>query len=206
MRQTRSMMGRTLAALPTALVAVALVAAEAGAQQRTRRPVRRQQPIEIRGQVPTPQVVTVRPREVPQYNRRFLVPNFYDHDFWPAILPGYQLVSRRLVTGNGRLDSLMTAGADSARMADSVRMAAQGRAAIGVGLLTRPMLRPATGADSTRRMMAPGDSTMRRPPTPGTPGDTTRRVPPAGAGDTIRRPPADTSSPSGGTPPATGRR
>lgn len=56
------------------------------------RPSRRQETIEIRGQVPTPQVVTVRPREVPNYDRRILVPNFFDRDFWPSILPPYQLV------------------------------------------------------------------------------------------------------------------
>src|SRR5215217_3772901 len=105
MRTTRkgSMTGAVLTAAAVSLLLGSATAA--GAQQGTRRPVRRQQPIEIRGQVPTPQVVTVRPREVPQYNRRFLVPAFYDHDFWPVILPGYQLVSRRLITGNVRLDS-----------------------------------------------------------------------------------------------------
>ncbi|GAC1688361.1 MAG: hypothetical protein NVS9B3_06940 [Gemmatimonadaceae bacterium] len=87
------------------LTAAVLLPAFAGAQQgRTgaggRRPVRRRQAaIEIRGQVPTPQVVTVRPREVPTYSRQVLVPNFYDHDFWPAILPGYELVPRRVLNG-----------------------------------------------------------------------------------------------------------
>lgn len=76
------------------------------AQDSTQRPVRRRQaPIEIKGQVPTPQVVTVRPREVPTYSRQVLVPNFYDHDFWPAILPGYRVVARRQVTGQPPVDS-----------------------------------------------------------------------------------------------------
>lgn len=173
-----------------ALLAVAAV--DAGAQQGTRRPTRRQQPIEIRGQVPTPQVVTVRPREVPQYNRRFLVPNFYDHDFWPAILPGYQLVSRRLVTGNVRLDSLTSRGADSVRMADSTRMASQARAALGIGLLQRPvptgtapgMLTP---GDTTRRMMMPADTT-RRAPTTGAPAGTTPTAPTTGGTPPASRP------------------
>src|SRR5215207_164791 len=39
--------------------------------QRTQ-PPRRGETIEIRGQVPTPQVVTVRPREAPAYSRRVL--------------------------------------------------------------------------------------------------------------------------------------
>ena len=84
-------------ALSIALAAVVSVPAVAQAQARP--PARRQQPIEIRGQVPTPQVVTVRPREVPNYDRRVLVPTFYDHDFWPSILPGYLLVREHLITG-----------------------------------------------------------------------------------------------------------
>ena len=86
--------------LALALAAAVLLPAIAGAQdttRTTRRPttVRRQQPIEIRGQVPTPQVVTVRPREVPAYSRQVLVPNFYDHDFWPEIQEGYAIMSTR---------------------------------------------------------------------------------------------------------------
>ena len=82
--------------------------------QNTKPPVkRRQAPIEIRGQVPTPQVVTVRPREVPTYSRQVLYPRFYDHDFWPSILPAYQLVAKRQVTGLVSVDSA-TVRADSA--------------------------------------------------------------------------------------------
>lgn len=66
---------------------------------------RRQPSIEIIGQVPTPQVVTVRPREVPNYDRRVLVPTFYDHDFWQSILPGYLLVRQRVITGTVPGDS-----------------------------------------------------------------------------------------------------
>ena len=98
-------MRATLAAL-TVAVAMAVPAA-AHAQQPTPAPVkRRQAPIEIRGQVPTPQVVTVRPREVPAYSRQVLVPNFYDHDFWPSILPGYRLVRKRQITGALPVDSV----------------------------------------------------------------------------------------------------
>src|SRR5687768_2128588 len=75
---------------------------------------RRQQSIEIVGQVPTPQVVTVRPREMPQYDRRVLVPTFYDHDFWQSILPGYLLVRQRTISGAVPGDST-TARSDSAR-------------------------------------------------------------------------------------------
>lgn len=85
--------------------AAALVAVPAGLEAQT---PRRQAPIEIRGQVPTPQVVTVRPREVPAYSRQVLVPNFYDHDFWPSILPGYQIVQPRTVTGRMPGDTATT--------------------------------------------------------------------------------------------------
>ena len=84
-----------------AAAAAMLVPAVTSAQ----RGVRRQQTIEIRGQVPTPQVVTVRPREVPTYSRQVLVPEFYDRDFWQSILPAYQLVQRRSIEGVRPTDS-----------------------------------------------------------------------------------------------------
>ena len=99
------------------LVAGALVsvASSARAQQQPPRPpqqpARRQETIEIRGQVPTPQVVTVRPRETPAYSRRVLVPAFFDHDFWPSILPPLQLVP---APTRARADSLAGRTADSA--------------------------------------------------------------------------------------------
>ncbi len=92
-----------------ALAIAALLPAIAAAQQPTRR---REQPIVIRGQVPTPQVVTVRPRAVPAYSRQVLVPRFYDHDFWPEIGESYQLVPARLLHGDMIPDSL-DAHADS---------------------------------------------------------------------------------------------
>ena len=94
-----------MAALTVA--AAMTVSVSAHAQEPIPAPVkRRQAPIEIRGQVPTPQVVTVRPREVPAYSRQVLVPNFYDHDFWPSILPGYRLVRKRQITGALPVDSV----------------------------------------------------------------------------------------------------
>lgn len=77
---------------------------------RTQTP-RRQETIEIRGQVPTPQVVTVRPREMPNYSRRVLVPAFFDHDFWPSILPPLEIVSP---PRGPRADSVSRSAADSA--------------------------------------------------------------------------------------------
>src|SRR5689334_24934336 len=97
------------------LVGGALVfgATAAAAQQQPPRPAqqpRRQETIEIRGQVPTPQVVTVRPREMPAYSRRVLVPAFFDHDFWPSILPPLEIVTP---PSNNRPDSTKRAVADS---------------------------------------------------------------------------------------------
>ncbi len=95
-------------AVAIAIVTAAVVAVPAGLEAQT---PRRQAPIEIRGQVPTPQVVTVRPREVPAYSRQVLVPNFYDHDFWPSILPGYQIVQSRTVSGRMPGDTVTAPGA-----------------------------------------------------------------------------------------------
>jgi hypothetical protein len=117
--------------------------------QNTKAPVkRRQAPIEIRGQVPTPQVVTVRPREVPTYSRQVLYPRFYDHDFWPSILPAYKLVPMRQVTGMVPVD-IATVRADSA----SVGPAANAT-----------QVRP----DSVRQATpsTPTDSTAKQPGTP----------------------------------------
>lgn len=88
------------------LVGALMLPAALSAQQPAKK---RQAPIEIRGQVPTPQVVTVRPREVPAYDRRVLVPAFYDHDFWPSILPGYAIV-RKDGTLGGSAFSIDTSG------------------------------------------------------------------------------------------------
>ena len=100
--------------------AVALASASASAQQttppKTQPPPRRQETIEIRGQVPTPQVVTIRPRETPAYSRRVLVPNFLDHDFWPSILPPLEIIPAR---GPVRADSVSRPPADSTSHARS---------------------------------------------------------------------------------------
>ena len=142
------------------MVTATLVAVPASLEAQT---PRRQAPIEIRGQVPTPQVVTVRPREVPAYSRQVLVPNFYDHDFWPSILPGYQIVQPRTVTG---------------RMpGDTVTAPAAG---------TTPGTPPAVQGDTTRT--APPASPAATPPAGGTgttPADTTR--PPGTASALPRR-------------------
>ena len=150
---------RATRAVLAVVVGVALSASVAHAQQPVKR---RQAPIEIRGQVPTPQVVTVRPREVPAYSRQVLVPNFYDHDFWPSILPGYRLITKRQITGALPIDSVTLRTQRS--MIDSTR--------------TR-----STVPDSVRQGVTPNTSTPAAPPpaaqppagSSGTPPATTRR-------------------------------
>jgi hypothetical protein len=148
------------------MVAVALALPVAMQAQNTKQPVkRRQQPIEIRGQVPTPQVVTVRPREVPTYSRQVLYPRFYDHDFWPSILPAYQLVTKRQMTGMVPLDSA-TMRADSAVMS-GVRNGTM------PGTTSPAGTPPATRADSVRQVPAARPDSVT--PQPGTPPARTSR-------------------------------
>lgn len=144
------------------VVAVALALPVAMQAQNTKQPVkRRQQPIEIRGQVPTPQVVTVRPREVPTYSRQVLYPRFYDHDFWPSILPAYQLVAKRQMTGMVPIDSA-TMRADSAATSGM-------RNSTTPAVVTPPAgTTPAMPADSVRQQapVARPDSVKPQPGTP----------------------------------------
>ena len=97
--------------------ALALGLADSALAQQTQQPPsrtqaqRRPETIEIRGQVPTPQVVTVRPRETPAYTRRILVPSFFDRSFWPSILPALEIVAP---TGRAMPDSTNGSTADSA--------------------------------------------------------------------------------------------
>lgn len=118
MKDLRS--GRSMACSAFAVLLAALVVLDSSVANAQRRQPRRQQTIEIRGTVPTPQVVTVRPREVPAYSRQVLVPRFYDHDFWPEIQEGYAIMSGRMVTP---ADSLVLA-ADSVGTPDLFRLPA----------------------------------------------------------------------------------
>jgi hypothetical protein len=68
-------------------------------------PPKKGQAIEIRGQVPTPQVVTVRPREVPTYDRQLLAPAFYNGTGSTASTGAVQLVPESQVRGSTALDT-----------------------------------------------------------------------------------------------------
>ena len=112
---------RTIRVFSGLAAALTLCAALAEAQQPTRRGAGRT--IEIRGQVPTPQVVTVRPREAPQFDRNVLVPDFYNPDFLGLATVGYQLVPRSTITGS---------------QADTVRLAERQMTPPAVGVITTP--------------------------------------------------------------------
>lgn len=133
------------AALFTLAAAAALVTLPSVAGAQRRRPTPRTAPIEIRGQVPTPQVVTVRPRETPEFSRQVLVPNFYDRQFWPAILPGFALVARRAISGPPPVDSIigMTPPAGAAAPASPLTPASTP--------VSSPPAPTTVPADSTRR-------------------------------------------------------
>ena len=133
------------------LVVLGLLAASASAQaqQPTRR---RQAPIEIRGQVPTPQVVTVRPRAMPAYSRQVLVPRFFNHDFWPDIQLGYQLVPERQI--NGKL------------IGDTLRLGTDSLTAQRTNTIRTPLDSTRARTDSTRARLTPVDTVARKPGTP----------------------------------------
>jgi hypothetical protein len=82
-----------------------VIASRANAQQKGP-PPKKGQAIEIRGQVPTPQVVTVRPREVPTYDRRLLSPTFYTGTGNTASTEAVQLVPESQIRGTAALDTL----------------------------------------------------------------------------------------------------
>ena len=171
-----------------AVAGALLLPAVSGAQQPTRRRVGS---IEIRGQVPTPQVVTVRPREVPAYSRQVISPNFYDRNFWPSILPGYQLVPQRMITGAVPVDSTLvhdtTAGAvPTTGPARGMTVRPTTPNAATPNLRTSPTS-PTTTPSSGMRMPARADSARTDP------ARTTRP-------DSARTPPPDSTSPPGTAP------
>jgi hypothetical protein len=127
-------------ALSGVALALFLSASIAEAQQPTRRGTSRT--IEIRGQVPTPQVVTVRPREAPQFDRNVLVPDFYNPDFLGLATVGYQLVPRSTITGS---------------QADTVRLAERQMTPPAVGVISTPTPLPQPVAAGTPA--APADTT-----------------------------------------------
>ena len=122
-------------------VAVLVVgAAQASAQQQAappRKPPKAGQTIVIRGQVPTPQVVTVRPREVPVYDRQVLGAENGAASFWSAAMPGYRLLSRSQVTGKSPTDSTVPSTVAGAAAAGAPGAAPAGAGAQSTDLAAR---------------------------------------------------------------------
>jgi hypothetical protein len=101
---------RGLALATGTLIAVgALTLAPARSAAQQRRPAAAPQTIVIHGQVPTPQVVTVRPRQVPAYDRKALGAAAEGRSFWTSIRPGYALVPHRQITGQPPHDATLAA-------------------------------------------------------------------------------------------------
>jgi hypothetical protein len=150
--------------------AALLAPARLHAQQKAP-PPKRGQAIEIRGQVPTPQVVTVRPREVPAYDRQILSPAFYNGTGATASAGGVQLVPESQVRGTTALDTLpagiareggapaatglapLQVKADSARNAQAAAIARAGASAAEIEAMRRELAIRRARLDSLRRAL-----------------------------------------------------
>lgn len=152
--------------------AVMLSPASLRAQQKGP-PPKRGQAIEIRGQVPTPQVVTVRPREVPAYDRQILSPAFYDGTGTTASAGGVQVVPESQVRGTTALDTIpvgiareggvpapaatglapLQVKADSTRNAQAAAVARAGASAAEIESMRRELAVRRARLDSLRRAL-----------------------------------------------------
>src|SRR5665213_832267 len=152
--------------------AVLLAPARLHAQQKGP-PPKRGQAIEIRGQVPTPQVVTVRPRDVPAYDRQILSPAFYNGTGTMASAGGVQLVPESQVRGTTALDTLpvgiareggvpapaaaglapLQVKADSTRNAQVAAVARAGASAAEIEAMRRELAMRRARLDSLRRAL-----------------------------------------------------
>ena len=101
----------TMRQLAGAILLAAACAAPSAlhAQQQPAKPAPKKpaagQPIEIRGQAPTPQVVTVRPREVPQYAPAALPAAVLAAGAWPTVSAGYTIAPSNQLAGRLPLDT-----------------------------------------------------------------------------------------------------
>ena len=94
---------RTRAVLAAAMTCVAVLGA-LGQQPATKKPPAGQT-IEIRGQAPTPQVVTVRPREVPAYTPAGLPGAVLASGAWPTTSAAYSIAPANQLAGRLPLDT-----------------------------------------------------------------------------------------------------
>jgi hypothetical protein len=81
------------------------------------------QPIEIRGQAPTPQVVTVRPREVPTYKPASLPGAVMGSGSWPSVTAGYTITQTDQLAGRLPLDTSAAGIARGGQMVGGVAVA-----------------------------------------------------------------------------------
>jgi len=144
--------GGTGLALATAIALIVPLGAAAQQPKKSRTG----ETIIIHGQVPTPQVVTVRPRAVPEYSRQVLGPELYEQSHAAMLDSGYDVVPLRQVTGQRLVDTTMAPLA----AADSAALAAQ-REAIQHAQTRLDSLQRAAGASAAARSAA-GDSAAAR--------------------------------------------
>lgn len=125
----------TVAALAAVLAALAAGAATARAQQAPPKKTTTGQTIEIRGQAPTPQVVTVRPREVPVYKAAALPGAVMASGAWPSVTAGYAITPSNQLAGRLPIDTSSAGLARGGAMLGGVAVAgaASGAAAAGAG-------------------------------------------------------------------------
>jgi len=98
---------RTLAralALAAAVALPAVLRAQGQPAKPPKKPVAGQT-VEIRGQAPTPQVVTVRPREVPQYAPAGLPAAVVASGAWPTVSAAYTIAPTNQLAGRLPLDT-----------------------------------------------------------------------------------------------------
>ena len=127
------------AALALAIVLAARVAAAQG-QQPAPKPVPKKpttgQTVEIRGQAPTPQVVTVRPREVPAYAPSGLPKAVMTAGAWPSVTAAFSVTPASQLAGRLPLDTSAAGLARGGAMVGGVALAGvtmRGGAAAGAG-------------------------------------------------------------------------
>ena len=150
-----------------ALIAVVGVAGSAYAQGQQPAPPPKPAPkkvvagqtVEIRGQAPTPQVVTVRPREVPSYKPSSLPQAVMSSGNWPAISSAYAVAPSALLAGRLPIDTSAAGlarggGGAGALIAGGTAMAAMAHATGGAAANVAAPGTSAEEIESMRREMA----------------------------------------------------
>ncbi len=125
-----------------ALLAAGALTARAQGQQPPAKKTTTGQTIEIRGQAPTPQVVTVRPREVPVYKPAALPGAVMTSGAWPSVTAAYAITPSDQLAGHLPIDTSAAGLARGGAMLGTVAVtgaAAHGAAAGGAGAAGAPV-------------------------------------------------------------------